>query len=176
MEQIVLPHLPAHPLRACICTDVGNAPLLRQQLLELLDGNRDFEYAFLDAEVLLSRNQVLAACFRAINDMLNGRMKSRNVHSEIVFSMSLNNNISESFRRFGVGEATKHIVAIKVGGNAPQIQEHLFKHVEGKLVEFTDNALCQIRDVARVQNILKLGDVDVQAVGYVLGSMAVKGS
>ncbi|KAH9828485.1 EKC/KEOPS complex subunit [Teratosphaeria destructans] len=173
MEQIVLPHLPAHPLRACMFTHVGNTPFLRQQLL---DGNSDFEYAFLDAQVLLSRNQVLGACFRAINDMLNGRMKSRNVHSEIVFSMSLNNNISESFRRFGVGDSTQDIVAIKVGGNAPQMQEHLFKHVEGKPVKFTDDALRHIQDVARVQKILKIEEAGVQAEGYVLGSMAIKGS
>jgi EKC/KEOPS complex subunit CGI121/TPRKB len=38
---------------------------------------------------------VLAACFRAISDALNGRLKSRNVHSEIVFSLSPNNNVSQ---------------------------------------------------------------------------------
>ena len=70
--------------------NVQNAPFLRQQLL---DGNTDFEYAFLDASVLVSRNHVLAACFRAINDQLNGRLKSRNVHSEIVFALSPNNNV-----------------------------------------------------------------------------------
>jgi len=39
-------------------------------------------------------NHVLAAVFRAINDMLQSRLKSRNVHSEIVFSLSPNNNVS----------------------------------------------------------------------------------
>lgn len=91
MESITLPHLPEHPLRVCLFKDVQNAAFLRQQLL---DGNTDFEYAFLDASVLLSRKHVLAACFRAINDMLNERLKSRNVHSEIVFSLSPNNNVS----------------------------------------------------------------------------------
>lgn len=91
MEEILLPHLPQHPLRACLFKDVRNAPFLRKQLLE---GNQEFEYAFLDASVLLSRNHVLAACFRAIHDQLNGRLKSRNVHSEIVFALSPNNNVS----------------------------------------------------------------------------------
>ncbi len=91
MEIISLPHLPQQPLRVCLFKDVRNAAFLRQQLIE---GNRDFENAFLDASVLLSRNHVLAACFRAINDELNGRLKSRNVHSEIVFALSPNNNVS----------------------------------------------------------------------------------
>lgn len=91
MEIIRLPHLPEHPLRVCLFKDVKNASFLRTQLLE---GNFEFEYAFLDASTLISRNHALAACFRTINDQLNNRLKSRNVHSEIVFSLSPNNNVS----------------------------------------------------------------------------------
>lgn len=91
MESIQLPHLPRQPLQLGLFTDVQNAAFLRQQLLQ---GNADFEYAFVDASVLVSRDHVLAACFRAINDLLNGRLKTRNVHSEIVFSFSSNNNVN----------------------------------------------------------------------------------
>ena len=94
METITLPHLPDSPIQACLFKNVQNAASLRQQLLE---GNTDFEYAFLDASVLVSRSHVLAACFRAISDSQNGRLKSRNVHSEIVFSLSPNNNVSQCF-------------------------------------------------------------------------------
>ena len=91
MESISLPHLSDRPLQIGLFKDVKNTQFLRQQLL---DGNAEFEYAFLDASTLISRNHVLAACFRAINDLLNDRLKSRNVHSEIVFSLSTNNNVS----------------------------------------------------------------------------------
>lgn len=90
METAVLPHLQDHSLHFALFKNVTNASFLRQQLL---DGNTDFEYAFLDASVLLSRRHIFAACFRAINDSLAGRMKSRNVHSEIVFSLSPTNNV-----------------------------------------------------------------------------------
>lgn len=90
METITLPHLPQHRLQLALFTQVRNATFLRQQLL---DGNTEFEYAFLDASVIVSRTHVLAACFRAINDLLHNRLKSRNVHSEIVFSLSPNNNV-----------------------------------------------------------------------------------
>lgn len=93
METVQLPHLPRHPLRIGLFRNVKNASFLRRQLLE---GNADFEYAFLDASATLSRNHVLAACFRAIDDLINNRLKSRNVHSEIVFSLSPNNNVSDS--------------------------------------------------------------------------------
>ena len=90
METVILPHLPQHPLQIALFNEVKNAAFLRKQLL---DGNNKFEYAFLDASVLLTRQHVLAACFRAINDLLNDRLRSRNVHSEIVFSLSPNNNV-----------------------------------------------------------------------------------
>ena len=99
METVSLPHLPAHPLRIGLFKDVKNAAFLRKQLL---DGNTDFEYAFLDTAAVISKEHVLAACFRAIHDMTSNRMKSRNVHSEIVFSFSPNNNVSELRRTFPV--------------------------------------------------------------------------
>lgn len=39
---------------------------------------------------------MLAAVYRAIHDFQTDRMKSRNVHSEVVFSLSPNNNVCGS--------------------------------------------------------------------------------
>jgi len=144
IQPYYLPHLQDYPIFIALYRDVQNADLLRQQLL---DGNTDFEYAFLDAtrvrtvlipkfplslpshgctrhqsecedcgypkhnlegrymqtygantshRKILSTTQIYAATFRAINDMLNTRLKSRNVHSEIVFCLSANNNVRSS--------------------------------------------------------------------------------
>jgi hypothetical protein len=35
----------------------------------------------------------LAAAYRAVTDLLNSRIRSRNLHSEIVFALSPNNNV-----------------------------------------------------------------------------------
>ena len=43
---------------------------------------------------IVSTTHILAAVFRAVNDLVNDRLKSRNVHSEIVFALSPNNNVS----------------------------------------------------------------------------------
>ncbi|KAI7219054.1 hypothetical protein KC333_g3190 [Hortaea werneckii] len=157
MESVTLPHLPNQPLHIIFFRNLANAPFLRQQLLQ---------------------DQVLGGCFRAINDMLQGRLKSKNVHSEIVFSLSQNNNISESFRRFGVNDSTKDVLAIKVGGSdvdAENVEHHLLQHVEGTPVAFTNEILAEMRDEARLKKIYKIESVD-GAEPYVLGSMALKGS
>jgi hypothetical protein len=49
IETITLPHLPQYPLCLGLFKNVKNASFLRQQLLA---GNAEFEYAFLDASVV----------------------------------------------------------------------------------------------------------------------------
>ncbi|THX45528.1 CGI-121-domain-containing protein [Aureobasidium pullulans] len=157
LEVITLPHLPQYPLCVGLWKNVKNASFLRQQLLA---GNADFEYAFLDASVVLSRMQFLAASFRGINDFASNRMKSHNVHSEIVFSFSPNNNIAESFRRFGISDTTQHVLAIKVCSTpditAESVSQHLQQNVEGEQVEVSDAALSEVADQARLRKIYKL--------------------
>lgn len=46
---------------------------------------------------IVSRLHALAAAFRATNDLIEGRLRSRNVHSEIVFALSPNNNVRLRF-------------------------------------------------------------------------------
>ena len=90
VQAITLSHLPANPLYIGVFRDVRNVSFLRQQLLS---GNAAFEYAFIDASVILSTQHLLAACFRAVNDLNANRLKTRNVHAEVVFSLSPNNNV-----------------------------------------------------------------------------------
>jgi len=181
METITAPHLPQYPLLVALFTQVENASFLRQQLLQ---GNTDFEYAFLDASTVLSRNHLLAACFRAINDSLNGRLKTRNVHSEIVFSLSTNNNIAESFRRFGITNDSKTIIAVKVGHDSSLAKPHLAENVKGDVLAFSDETLAQVHDLGRIRKLYRLDApkkaTDVLVVRevepFIIGSMALKGS
>ncbi|KKY19473.1 putative zinc finger ccch-type protein [Diplodia seriata] len=158
VQTLALPHLSHAPVHVALFQHVRNAAFLRQQLLA---GNQAFEYAFLDATALLSTTHVLAAVFRALNDQLNGRLRSRNVHSEIVFSLSPNNNIADSFRRFGVQDTTTALLAIKVPTDghplsAAQVQAHLSESVEGTAVPFTDDSLAEFSDLARIRKTYKL--------------------
>ncbi|TKX23264.1 putative kinase-binding protein [Elsinoe australis] len=187
LETIILPHLEQYPIYAALFEDVENAQFLRDQLLQ---GNSAFEYAFLDASMILSRDHLLAACFKAINDMANDRLKTRNVHSEIVFALSPNNNIAESFRRFGLSNESKNIIAMKVATKAEitceSIQSHLVDNVKGTPQHLTDSRLAQARDLLRLRKVYKFdmkidakqktAAVDeAQVLSAVIGSMALRG-
>ncbi|KAI9838650.1 MAG: hypothetical protein M1819_004964 [Sarea resinae] len=153
-----LSHVPSsHVIYVGFFRGVRNAAFLREQLLS---GNAEYEYAFIDAASIVSAAHVLAAAYRALNDLLNDRLKTRNVHSEIVFSLSSNNNITESFRRFGVNETTKDLIAVKVpastGRSQADVQNHLCDIIEGTICEFDDETLQETTDWQRVKKTYKL--------------------
>ncbi|KAI9845553.1 MAG: hypothetical protein M1837_004650 [Sclerophora amabilis] len=167
VKTLSLEHLPSDkPVHVALFRDVCNSTFLKQQLLA---GNADFEYAFIDASVIVSTVHALAAVFRAMNDSFHERLRSRNVHSEIVFSLSPNNNIAESFRRFGIDENTTSLLVVKVS-TAPSIthesvQQHLSAVVEGTALEFSDENLCTLTDLAKVRKLYKLNSVSSKQAG-----------
>ena len=158
-------------LFATYYTNVENATFLREQLLA---GNSDFEYAFIDAAMVVSRKQVLAAVFRAMNDHLNDRLKSRNIHSEIVFCLSPNQNIGEAFRRFGVQESTKDIIVLKVATEPSttldSVQSHLDASIRGQEAPFADIHVQKASDLPRIRKIYKLNAANPKQTKLVNGN------
>ncbi|KAM3086153.1 hypothetical protein ACMFMG_000291 [Clarireedia jacksonii] len=156
LQTISLEHLPeSHSIHIALYRNLRNAAFLHQQLLA---GNTDFEYALVDASVVISKLHILAAVYRACNDALAGRLKSRNIHSEVVFSLSPNNNIAESFRRFGITPTTASLLVIRIApaSAADSIAEHLGSVVEGDAVDFSDEELSALVDTKRVRKVYKL--------------------
>jgi len=162
LQTFNLEHLPrSHELHVALFKDVKNADYIQQQLL---NGNREFEYAFIDADVILTKIHALAAAYRAANDLWENRLRTRNVHSEVVFCLSPNNNIAESFRRFGVTPKTTRLLAMKLSTpespSAPtSVQDHLSKIIEGEHIPFEDEHLSGMTETgrARIRKLYKLG-------------------
>ncbi|KAL3468405.1 kinase binding protein CGI-121-domain-containing protein [Aspergillus heterothallicus] len=171
LETIDLPHLPSSlAVHVALYKDVQNASYLRQQLLS---ANAEFEYSFIDATMILSRAHALSAIFRAVNDYSNERLKSRNIHSEIVFSLSPTNNIADSFRKFGISDGTSNLLVVKVSV-APNITHesvaaHLAQHVQGSNIPFDDATISDISDIAKIKKAYKLGSLPSPAANQVNG-------
>src|SRR3989440_61570 len=158
VKTIHLSHMPPDlALHVALYRDVQNATFLKQQLLA---GNVDFEYAFIDASMVLATTHVLAAAFRAMNDYLHARLKSRNVHSEIVFALSPNNNIGEAFRKFGIGDTSSDLLVIKVTTSPSvtleSVRNHLQSAVEGKSLDFNNQNLQAVSDLTKIRKAYKI--------------------
>lgn len=192
LETLSLEHLPqGYKVHLALFHEVKNAEFLQRQLLE---GNTEFEYAFLDAGMIISKTHLLASIFRAINDSLNARLRSRNVHSETVFCLSPNNNIAQSFKTFGIQPSSTSVIAVKIAvpessHNAESVQQHLAQHVEGKQVSTELIGRDEEVDLARVKKVYKIvlparkGDQNVltemekkEVECQVLAAMALRGA
>ncbi|KAJ1330895.1 Kinase binding protein CGI-121 [Microdochium nivale] len=187
LETIQLEHVPStHSVHVALYRDVQNAEFLQQQLLAR---NQEFEYAFIDASCIISRLQVLAAVHKAVMIQSGGNMKTPNIHSEIVCSLSPTNNIAEAYRRFGITPSSKDIVIVKVlispspfttttstspplppqqqqqQQSAETVAAHLTAHVQGTPEPFTDAALAQSTDWVKVRKYYKLNGPGVAVLG-----------
>ncbi|PWW78767.1 hypothetical protein C7212DRAFT_349334 [Tuber magnatum] len=96
-----LPHLPPHRVYVAHLPSLPPATFKTFQQ-ELTSGTSPSnEYAFLDASAILSTTHLLAAVFQAVrNELVSGRRRTRNVHSEVVYCLGGNNNV----RRHGGDE------------------------------------------------------------------------
>ncbi|KAK0767180.1 hypothetical protein N5P37_000914 [Trichoderma harzianum] len=163
VETIELEHVPAsYRVYLALFRNVKNAAFLHQQLLAR---NAEFEYAFIDASTIVSRIHLLSAVFKAVNNSVNGALKTPNVHSETVVSLSSSSNIADAYRRFGVSPSTTDLFVVKivfptdtnpVPASADAISKHLMDNVEGDAVPATDDTIETITDVRAVRKSYKL--------------------
>ncbi|CAN8101496.1 unnamed protein product [Discula destructiva] len=193
LETIAIEHVPSsHSVHVGLFKDVSNAAFLQSQLLAR---NADFEYAFIGASTIVSRLHLLAAVYKALSVLVDGKLRSPNVHAEMVNALSASNNISEAYRRYGIGPDVKDIIVVKVTfpiaerpqpPTAEDVWKHLSETVEGTAVPFTDNEIANMTDWAKVRKYYKLSVPSLTAIKdeqlkfkesemLILGAMALRG-
>ncbi|KAF2623110.1 CGI-121-domain-containing protein [Macroventuria anomochaeta] len=161
VRTFTLPHYSAYPVQVALFRDVKNAEYLRSQLLA---ANPEFDYAFLDAAMILTPTHLSAASFLALHAFLNSTHKTRTPHSELVFRLSPNNNIGESYKTFGITQSTTSLIAVKLPIKADgsidssisneSVSAHLGAVVEGQSVELSEG-IEELGDAAEVHRIKK---------------------
>ncbi|PNP54651.1 hypothetical protein THARTR1_05208 [Trichoderma harzianum] len=163
IETIELEHVPAsYRVYLALFRNVKNAAFLHQQLLAR---NAEFEYAFIDASTIVSRMHLLSAVFKAVNGSVTGALKTPNVHSETVVSLSSSSNIADAYRRFGISPSTTDLFVVKIvfptdsnplPASVDAISQHLTDNIEGDAVPATDDTIETITDVRAVRKSYKL--------------------
>ncbi|CAK7202875.1 hypothetical protein SEUCBS139899_005602 [Sporothrix eucalyptigena] len=185
---VAIEHLPpGYAIYGALFSGVQNAKFLQEQLVAR---NPAFEYALVDAATVVSRTHLLAAVFRAVVMHRAGTLKTPNVHSETVLSLSPSLNIAEAYRRYGISGETRNILVVKIlldSASATPVWEHLMANVEGTAVPLSNTqALAQCTDLVKVRKYYKLNGVASLTKGteeaqrkeaevLVLGAMALRG-
>ncbi|KAK3392858.1 kinase binding protein CGI-121-domain-containing protein [Podospora didyma] len=162
---------------------VTNRTELRNHLLAL---NTDYEYAFVNAERILSRAHLLSAIFTAMTSLVQDTLTTKNVHSEIVVSLNPNKNITEAYNRFGIppppparkdNEPPKDVppmdlIVVKVlkldTSSSPEKDDnpaandtwaHLLANVKGEPTRLTDEELERTVNLAKLRGYYGLNNV-----------------
>ncbi|KZT63978.1 CGI-121-domain-containing protein [Daedalea quercina L-15889] len=165
METFRYTHLPAAHAHAYVALfdHVSNAAHLRQRIvrasqLEGPEGDHEREavnFAFVDARLITSILHLQTAIYQAILAKIQGSLRTKTVHSEILWALSPNNNITEAIKRFGVSDSTASLIVVRVGPPEMSDIEHRMKTlVSGDPLPLTD--LTKLTDWFAVRKCYKL--------------------
>ncbi|KAK9720605.1 hypothetical protein K7432_004066 [Basidiobolus ranarum] len=162
------------PVHIVLFENVQNAGEIKKQLSDV---DLQPSCCFVDAKMILSTFQILVAANRALYMDSLGKLKTRNLLSETIFSLSPNMNIAQTLDRFGVKEDSTSLIGIKIGDvtEAELLQEFqsIVKGEVGKLEDIGKSV-----DMDLLQKMYKFNSTQAtsdEIHNFVISSMALKG-
>ncbi|OUC44448.1 kinase binding protein CGI-121 [Trichinella nativa] len=135
-------------LRICLFREVKNADHL---LAELRSGK--ITGSLIKAELLL------AAANRALHASKHEKMITKNVHTELIYSLSPTTSISDSLLTFGISENTTDILAALVGDSSGDCLTKLLKVIKGKSVPLKE--LKNVTNVSKIKEVYHLKEPEL---------------
>ncbi|KAL4241445.1 EKC/KEOPS complex subunit CGI121 [Abortiporus biennis] len=168
MQSLAYPQFPSTTVHLALFTHVKNAIQLRSRLVKAAEmpgqeGEVEREavnFAFVNAGLICSSLHLKTAIHRALAAQAQNTLRTKTVHSEILWILNPTNNISEAIRRYGVSDTTESLFVIRVSG--PDLQDPQSKMsqvVDGTLSPLSD--LQNITDWASIRKYHKLNDIRI---------------
>ncbi|KAI0352537.1 CGI-121-domain-containing protein [Trametes cingulata] len=165
METFRYSHLPADSstVHIALFTNVSNSAQLRSRIvrasqLDGPDGETEREavnFAFIDARLICSVLHLQTAIYQAILAHAQGALRTKTVHSEILWALNPTNNITEAIRRYGVADATASLIVVRISSpELNNVEQLMGSVVDGTLTPL--NELARITDWASVKKYYKL--------------------
>ncbi|CAO3612778.1 unnamed protein product [Mucor fragilis] len=173
MEACTLELHPTRKVHIALFRNVTNASELRQRLISQ---DNTLACSLINAKLVINKLHVLLAANRAVSDESMGKLKTHNVHSEILYDFGTTNNIGKTFITFGIADDTTDVVAVKIGASEADAELHMKECVKGDLVSL--GHLKDITDLKLIENTYQLGDQkqDVDSIiSLVADGMALRG-
>lgn len=192
METYSFDHIQPSPniAHVALMSGIGNA---KEILDDVKKGGKKFDQmpmTLIDAKMICSKNQLLVAIHQAIlrnarqiNPSSASHLKTKTIHSEILWNLSLTNNIAETFRTFGLSDSTQDLLLVHIalspsngGPDAKDVLAKMQSIVEGTIstdglkgldswrtesVELTPQRHIDWRAICKAY---KLGDIGVDDV------------
>ncbi|EPY49773.1 CGI121 family protein [Schizosaccharomyces cryophilus OY26] len=170
-----LPLFQQTPVNVFVFENVENAEKMRQ---ELIGKNPVYDYAFIDASSIVSVKQIYSAIMRALQAQLDGQMKSKTLHTEVILSLSPKTEISSALRQFGMSVKSTKVLVVKINGTLSEAEEeaHVDEIVQGARLSFSDETFQKLADMKVIKKNYKLDAAAMQQpLGAILSAIALRG-
>ncbi|KAH3683263.1 hypothetical protein WICPIJ_005732 [Wickerhamomyces pijperi] len=122
---------------------------------KLLSGQDSHNFAFVNPDVIFSKEQLLSACYRALLDYNSGKIRTRSIHSEIIFCLGSSGNIVDSLTRFGIKEDGNRLIILKVIEKEEDVEYTIDEIVKGDNKDLDDALLRENVDFKQMQKAYK---------------------
>ncbi|KAF9563355.1 CGI-121-domain-containing protein [Agrocybe pediades] len=169
MESLHYPQFdPEHShVHVALLRGVTNAAALKSRIIAASTTEGEFgekereavNFAFIDARLITSKLHLETATFQAILAESQGGLRTRTVHSEILYNLNPTHNITEAIRRYGVSENNTDVLVVRIGSQdlVPSVVEERMKEVvSGNLVPLSE--LQDVTDWSSVKKYYKLNN------------------
>lgn len=152
--QLRFPQFPQFAVIVHKFSSVRNAKQIKD---ELLQGNETYDFAFITAKTIVSIEQLSSAIYRALLDHTKDRIRTRTLHSEVIFSLSPSSNIGDALRKFGIQDDSEDLVIVKILETEVPYDLSI---VDGEEVEVTDEEFERTVDYGIIKNNYKIDSQD----------------
>ena len=163
VETFKLDIYPEYIATVALLIDVKNTSEIRSNLL-----SGKLNCALLNTEIIADVFSLLQACNKAVYSNTNKTMRTRNLHTEILFNLSPSNSIKESLTTFGVSDTQTNLIGVclRKDDDVTDGMDTLLKMVDGA----TTKPLCDIEKYCDTNRITKLYKVSEDELS--IGSLA----
>ncbi|KAJ3738906.1 kinase binding protein CGI-121-domain-containing protein [Lentinula detonsa] len=164
MESFQFNHNVAYAL---LFSPVNNPGKIKQRIINAAkatgsEGNEEREavnFSFIDASLITSRLHLETAIHQAIIAESQGLLRTKTIHSEILFALNPTNNITEAIRRYGVSDTSNALFVVHIvdsPGPISDLEIKMKQAVDGTMVPFDE--LAKVTDWDKIEKYHKLAN------------------